>query len=264
MSASVRLADAADYPAFVRLFPELAVADPVPTPEQFTSSMLPRVVLFEEDGQVCAYAFWLLYGATAHVVHLVVDPQARGRGVGRALLEDVRGRVVAQQCLRWCLNVKQDNAAAIALYRRCGFATEHPGWAMRTTWANLATLPDAPEAVVTRTLDAADDALAGGSLGIEAERLALIRGRPGVVLLAAWEGTVPAAVAAFDPAFPGVYPIRLARPELARSVLDALRPSARHDHVFITVERDAALFDRLRAGGAELLHAFYRMSAPLA
>jgi len=59
VSASVRLADAADYPAFVGLFPELAVADPVPTPEQFASSMLPRVVVFEEDGRVQGYAFWM-------------------------------------------------------------------------------------------------------------------------------------------------------------------------------------------------------------
>lgn len=263
LTFALRPADAADYPVFARLFPELGVADPVPTPEQFASRMLPHVVLLEQDGEALGYSFWQLYGRKAHVVHVVVDPSARGRGAGRALMQEVLGRVQAQGCERWYLNVKQDNAPAIALYRRCGMSIEHEGWATRITWANLATLPEAPGGTVAYTLEGSDDAVIPASLGVDAERLALLRTRQDVVLLAVREANEPVAVAAFDPAFPGVYPIRVARPELARSVFDALRPSARHEHVYVTVEGDRALYDRLSTAGGELLHAFYRMSAPL-
>lgn len=62
-----------------------------------------------------------------HVVYLevVVAADARGRGVGRALLDDAIAWAVAHpDVARIALSVFADNAPAIALYERCGFVVE--------------------------------------------------------------------------------------------------------------------------------------------
>jgi hypothetical protein len=80
MGLLLRDATVEDYPVFVRLFPELAVEDPVLTQEQFAAQMFPNVIVFGDANGPAGYAFWRVYGRTAHVVHIVVDPPARGRG----------------------------------------------------------------------------------------------------------------------------------------------------------------------------------------
>lgn len=53
---------------------------------------------------------------------LYVAPEAQGRGVGRALVASVLARAQALACGALILAVNKDNAAAIAAYRRFGFA----------------------------------------------------------------------------------------------------------------------------------------------
>src|SRR5579883_2131386 len=124
MPPTIRSATEADYPVFARLFPELRVEDPLLTPDQFAARMLPGTVIAEEGRDPVGYGSFRTYGSTAHVVHVVVDPCARGRGVGRALMDGLRARVRALSCDRWYLNVKQDNTEALRLYERCGLAIE--------------------------------------------------------------------------------------------------------------------------------------------
>jgi hypothetical protein len=83
------------------------------------------------------------------------------------------------------------------------------------------------------------------------------------VLLALRESGAPIAFAAFDPAFPGVYPVRVARADLARALFDELRPHSREDRVLVAVEGNRALFEALASVGAELRHSLYRMGAGL-
>jgi hypothetical protein len=232
--------------------------------EHFHDNIEPRMVILEEDGDALGYSFFRVYGTTAHVVHVVVDPRARGRGAGRALLDAVRARVVAEGCARWFLNVKQDNAPAIRLYERCGFAIEQEGWAVRTTWAALATLPEDVRQPAPFTPTAADDAELATRLGVDLDRVALIRAKPGAtVLLALREDRVPVAFGAFDPTFPGIYPLRVARLGVARALFDAMRPHAIHEHVQLFIEGDCPLFEAVHAAGASLLHATFRMAASL-
>ena len=70
--------------------------------------------------------------AHAHVrqLHgLVVDERARGRGIGRALLEAACARARAEGVRRVTLRVLGHNVPARALYRAVGFEEEglHPG-----------------------------------------------------------------------------------------------------------------------------------------
>src|SRR5687767_15072743 len=58
---------------------------------------------------------------------LAVLPQHRGHGVGRALLRAAEEHALRKGCCRLTLEVRDDNATARALYRRCGFDDSMPG-----------------------------------------------------------------------------------------------------------------------------------------
>jgi len=92
-SVSVRDGEASDYAVYVRLFPELHVPDPRLSAVQFEERMLPSLVIAEDGGRAAGYAHWRFYGTTLHVVHVVSAPASRGRGVGKAMMEEVRRRV---------------------------------------------------------------------------------------------------------------------------------------------------------------------------
>ena len=55
---------------------------------------------------------------------LFVTEDARGTGVGKALVEACFDRARARGCRRIELDVNEQNTGAIALYARCGFSTE--------------------------------------------------------------------------------------------------------------------------------------------
>lgn len=262
MSFQARRGRADDYPLFVRLVPELHIEDPVPSAEQWQARMLPETIVLESDGVPVGYAFAQLYGESAHLVHVVVDPSARGRGAGRALVEAARERVVGAGCTSWSLNVKQDNVAAMRVYERCGFACEHESWALETAWRAL-TFPRRGIDVVPFVPSAANDDELEARLGLARGRLAILHARPELICVGLRTGGVCAAFGAFDPGFPGVHPVRLADVDLAGPLFDALRPHAREDRVVVVVEGDHALHDLLIGSGARVLHALFRMKATL-
>ena len=62
---------------------------------------------------------------------LYVTDEARGAGLGRALIESAFERARARGCERIQLDVAEDNTRAIEVYRQAGFGTE-PGAPGRT------------------------------------------------------------------------------------------------------------------------------------
>ena len=262
MPLTIRHATIADYAVYARLFPELAVPDPVLSEERFEAEMLPRTLVVEDGRDAVGYASYRVYGDLAHVLHVVADPRARRRGVGRALMEALRASAAREGCTRLYLNVKTENAPAIRLYERSGLAAEHTSWPLRAEWSSLLAL-EGPEARAY-VAPPEEDHLIEARLGFPAARVALSRTRPDAVVMAVAEGSDgPDAIAAFEPRVPGVYPIACRRPELARALFAALHPHARDAFVIVTVERDRKLADHLRRAGAELLFEIVRMGGEL-
>ncbi len=58
----------------------------------------------------------------ARLYSLVVAPEARGRGLGQKLLNEVETEARARGCTELRLEVREDNAAAVRLYEQSGFA----------------------------------------------------------------------------------------------------------------------------------------------
>jgi ribosomal protein S18 acetylase RimI-like enzyme len=78
------------------------------------------------DAAICGLAAWRRngIGKLAHVGTIwgmYVAPAERGRGTGRALLDAVVAHAAAQAVEALKLSVTATNAAAMALYDRCGF-----------------------------------------------------------------------------------------------------------------------------------------------
>jgi GNAT superfamily N-acetyltransferase len=65
-------------------------------------------------------------GGDCLVEDVYVDQSARGRGVGRALLEFSTERALERGCRRMELDVNEANTAALALYESFGFTTGSP------------------------------------------------------------------------------------------------------------------------------------------
>ena len=81
-----------------------------------------RLRVLENEGTIQGYALLLMRGNSriARLYSIAVDPQARGTGAGRALLLDAFAQADEAACQRLRLEVRSDNAAAIALYLKAG------------------------------------------------------------------------------------------------------------------------------------------------
>jgi putative hydrolase of HD superfamily len=79
-------------------------------------------LLAVEDGVALGMTSALIEdGGVAHIVGMWVAPEARGRGVGRFLIETVADWARDQGLREMALWVAEPNAPARALYERCGF-----------------------------------------------------------------------------------------------------------------------------------------------
>lgn len=68
-----------------------------------------------------AVVFFRRYTDIARLYSIAVAHEARGRGLGEALLAAVERAARARGCRRLRLEVRQDNAGAIRLYERLGY-----------------------------------------------------------------------------------------------------------------------------------------------
>lgn len=260
MPLTVRVARSTDYAAFVRLFPELGVDDPLPTEARFVAEIGPRSLIAEEAGAACGYTFFQLLDKVAYVRHLVTAPEARRRGVGRALLLAVAARARDAGATSWTLNVRPDNVPALALYEGLGMKRTYRLHALRIAWADAleARLRMSDEirtrGVACSLLAPSDDAAVERAVGLLPGHLREARKLPGRILVVAREGDAVVGAAAFDPTFPGAFPFRAASAAVAFALLDLMRQHKRpeDDIVNLAVEGQPEIADAVLAAGGVL------------
>lgn len=81
-------------------------------------------LVLEEDGRAVGFigAFYHRSHRLGHVYTVNVDPNGRGRGHGRTLMETCELRLRALGMRACVLEVNVENADAMRLYERCGFS----------------------------------------------------------------------------------------------------------------------------------------------
>jgi len=138
MQTQIRLATANDAPAAVGLMPQLAEHGhgqvDIGVEERFRAMLeLPQHAIFvaeDDSGQVVGLLTishrWTLWhaGPCALIEELVVDEGARGRGIGRALIQAALAWAETQGCSEVEVSTELDNTTAQAFYRRLGFTSE--------------------------------------------------------------------------------------------------------------------------------------------
>jgi GNAT superfamily N-acetyltransferase len=258
----------ADYDHFVRLVPELAVADPVPERARWESVMAPHTLFFEDRGDVVAYAHYQVMNDTGYVRHVVVDPAHRGRRHGRAVMDELAALFRRAGCSRWELNVKPDNTPALRLYESVGMTAVYSSTALRFDWEIVERLPRDGRGVSGRTILPEEDAMVEAACKLPGGMLTTQRGTPGRALLALVDPAIGDGffgVASFDVHFPGAFPFRVAEPMLARALLAAMRPHAlpEHANVGVVVEDDAELTRLLVTHGAKVHLEIVHYTGPL-
>jgi len=135
MSRQLRPVQPSHY-AIVANWPESAEATrrwagpgvPFPLlPERFAQVLelgsRPGWALLDEQGTCVGFGqYWMTDARTAHLGRIIVSPLARGRGLGRLLMQALSAQALGQADVQQLtLRVYRDNTAAVALYRDLGF-----------------------------------------------------------------------------------------------------------------------------------------------
>jgi L-amino acid N-acyltransferase YncA len=260
---AVRRATAEDYPGFARLFPELLVDDPVPRPEVWASAFVPSTWVAARGAEMLGYCYCQKYVASGYVRNVVVAPWARRAGVGRALMQATANELRADGKSSWCLNVKPDNQAALALYARMGLRPKYKSCAFRLSWSALGALPTGNAVVgpLTTERDTTLEAL----FDLPTGQLASARGLGRTLLEAATTDRQQSlGLAVFDPKFPGAFPFRVTELAAVAPLLQAMRQHVPGDeHVNLGVEDDERLVALLLAVGADLRHEIVHLAGAL-
>lgn len=134
MPLSIRPAVASDLAAIVAIEERSFDAD------RFANRNLRRMLgspsaafLLAKSGRGALGYILLLFRRGSHVARLysiATTPEARGSGIGRALIEAAEGCAIKRGANRLRLEVRASNRAAIALYGKMGFSIlkESPGY----------------------------------------------------------------------------------------------------------------------------------------
>ena len=94
------------------------------TESQVAEEILSETAVFlvaETDGEFCGYVSGAIAADECETSNVAVVERYRRRGIGRALLSAFIGELTKRGVKSVFLLVRDDNAAAVGLYGKCGF-----------------------------------------------------------------------------------------------------------------------------------------------
>ena len=128
MTAVIRDIEHTDIDTLVSLDAELFAEDAWPATTWWAElAQRPRrdyAALVDEAG-VVAYGGVDHAGESADIMTVAVAPRARGRGLGARMLAELERRAATRGAEGMLLEVRADNAPALALYSRAGWRQVH-------------------------------------------------------------------------------------------------------------------------------------------
>jgi ribosomal-protein-alanine N-acetyltransferase len=80
------------------------------------------VVIAELNGKICGFLVARVIGDEAEILNIAVDPVHRRKGIASSLLSATISAGQTRHAKNTYLEVRESNSAAIAFYRRHGFA----------------------------------------------------------------------------------------------------------------------------------------------
>ena len=114
--------------AFQRLIPQLSKSNPAPTKEQLESvvaSDSSHILLAKLDGVIVGSLTLVIFhiptGIRAWIEDVVVDAEARGKGIGEALNKFALSEAIQHGATTVDLTSRPSREAANRLYKRLGF-----------------------------------------------------------------------------------------------------------------------------------------------
>ena len=124
----IRVFERADETAVVALWEACGLTRPWNDPHKDIARKLavqPELFLVGvADGAVMASVMAGYEGHRGWMNYLAVAPRFRGRGFGRTLVEYVERLLLERGCPKLNLQVRASNPAAVAFYRRLGYAQD--------------------------------------------------------------------------------------------------------------------------------------------
>jgi len=124
----IRAYQTSDEGAVVSLWEECGLTRPWNDPRKDIARKLtiqPDLFLVGTfEGQLIATVMAGYEGHRGWVNYLAVAPKARGRGCGRAMMENVERLLLNLGCPKLNIQVRSSNADVLAFYRAIGFAPE--------------------------------------------------------------------------------------------------------------------------------------------
>ena len=152
----IRAATPADVPLILSLIRALALYEREPDAAIATESDLLRdgfgptpafqVLIAEVDGAPVGFALYFFSYSTwrgrrcLYLEDLFVQPEARGRGAGLALMRALAREAVASDCARFCWQVLDWNEPSIVFYEKLGAKVTREWLAVRIEGDALAAL----------------------------------------------------------------------------------------------------------------------------
>lgn len=268
-NARLRPATEEDYAIFARLFRELETGDETPSEATFRANFLHRMSVFERDDATVGMTIFDLLPEAAYVRMIVIAPEHRAKRQGHALMTAIADALRAKGCTAWRLNVKRDNAAALALYTRMGMRVAYESTAFNLLWSQVDALASADEVERAVVLESGDDDGVERAWALPRGQLAQWRGRAGNYLLRvereADRSDLGAGFVRFEPGFPGAFPLRARAAGSARTLLEACRAQRDLQKPFVrlVIEDNDALAQRVRDAGATTHMELFHMTGSL-